>query len=131
MRKLLPIIIFLLILAAASAAQNVKRIEFAKGAVSAVVKGFLRDYESRQTFLIRVREGQTLRVEQIKPDESLKYVTVAVKSLSGEYVGDSDASCNNRKEISPTVAGDYLIEVVECRKADPWRGKFKLKVSVE
>jgi hypothetical protein len=45
-------------------------------------------------------------------------------------VGDSDASCNNRREISPTVAGDYRIEVVECQKADRWRGRFYLRVSV-
>lgn len=131
MKKILPLIICLLVLTAASLAQNVKRIKFARGAISAMATGTLHNYKSKKVFVIRVRRGQTLRTEQIKSDRSLKYVTVFIKAPSGKYIGDSDASCNNRKEISPTSAGDYRIEVVECQKADAWRGSFKLKVTVE
>jgi hypothetical protein len=49
---------------------------------------------------------------------------------TGEEVGDSDASCNDRREIASTTAGDYRITVVECRKGDPWRGSFRFRVTV-
>ncbi len=48
-----------------------------------------------------------------------------------DITGDEDASCNNRKSVSPTVDGYYRIEVVECRKADEWKGEFRLQVTVE
>lgn len=107
-----------------------ERITFAKGETSKIVTGELKDYNDSKTFIIEVQKGQTLKTEQDKSDESLHYITAYVKNPAGAGVGDSDASCNNRREISPTEAGDYKIEVVECKKADPWKGSFKLKVSV-
>jgi hypothetical protein len=62
--------------------------------------------------------------------DSPRRITIFVKDPNGNDIGDSDASCNNRREISPTEAGDYTIEVVECRKADPWRGRFTFRVAV-
>ncbi len=132
MRKIfyaLTVAAFLLV--AATFAFSQQRIKFRSGARAATVNGNLYSYKSRKVFVIRVRRGQTLSTEQIKPDASNRYITVSIKAPNGEIVGDSDASCNNRKEIAPTRAGDYRIEVTECRKADPWRGSFRLKVSVE
>jgi hypothetical protein len=111
-------------------AQKTQRITFKRGAKQVAVSGNLNSYKSKSYFTIRVRAGQTLTTEQSKSDSSTHYITVAIKAPNGEYVGDSDASCNNRKEITPTEAGDYRIEVVECQKADRWRGNFKLKVRV-
>jgi len=108
-----------------------ERITFKRGAKQAVVTGYLKNYRGKKVFVIRVRRGQTLRTEQLNRNSTGGPVTVAIKAPNGEYVGDSDASCNNRKEISPTVAGDYRIIVVECMKADPWRGNFRLKIRVE
>jgi hypothetical protein len=108
-----------------------QRITFKRGARAAVVTGNLNGYRSKRVFIIRVRRGQTLSTEQTKPDASNRYITVSIKAPNGAGIGDSDASCNNRKEISPTRAGDYRIEVYECRKADAWRGSFRLKVRVE
>lgn len=110
---------------------SAERIKFKPGATSANVGGTLKNYEDAKNFLIEVKRGQTLRTEQIKEDNSLKYVTVEIQDSKGEYVGDSDASCNNRKEIKLTAAGDYRIKVKECQKADAWRGEFLLKISVE
>lgn len=92
------------------------------------VSGTLNSYRSRRVYVIRVREGQTLKTEQV--GDSPRRITIFVKGPSGDDVGDSDASCNNRREISPTEAGDYTIEVVECQKADPWRGRFTFRVTV-
>lgn len=131
MRKPLAFSLFLIILSGQIFARPVKRIKFARGATEAIVAGKLKGYNDRQIYLLRVRAGQTLKTAQIKSDSSLHYITVSIKDPNGQAVGDSDASCNNRKEISPTASGDYRIEVFECRKADPWRGNFKLLVSVK
>ena len=131
MKKLLFLLTFLLIVGCTTAfAQTTSRINFRRGAYSAVVSGSLRSYKSERTYLLRVREGQTIRTEQIKPSQSLKYVTIHITDPSGNPVGDSDASCNDRREISPTVPGDYRIRVVECQKADPWKGWFRFKIAV-
>jgi hypothetical protein len=94
------------------------------------VSGSLRGYNSERSYLLRVLEGQTIRTEQLKSSRSLKYITIYITDPNGSPVGDSDASCNDRREITPTIPGDYRIRVVECQKADPWRGTFRFRVSV-
>ena len=110
-----------------AAGQHVSRIRFARGAEQAVVSGSLRGYGDKRTYVIRVRRGQTLQTEQVGDSH---HITIYVKSPLGDDVGDSDASCNDRRMATPTAAGDYRITVVECRKADPWRGRFRFRVSV-
>ncbi|HEY0430138.1 MAG TPA: hypothetical protein VGC76_20310 [Pyrinomonadaceae bacterium] len=111
--------------------QKKQRVKFGRGAVQTTISGKLNGYKDKQVYVIKVRKGQTLNTEQIKSDASTHYVTVEITSPSGEDVSDSDASCNDMKEVTPTAAGDYLITVYECQKADRWRGSFKLKVSVK
>lgn len=108
-----------------------ERINFTSGATTATATGNLKNYDDAKSFVVKVNAGQTLKTEQVKDEKSLHYVTVSVKDPKDEYVGDSDASCNNRKEISPTVAGDYILEVKECQKADAWSGDFRLKVIIK
>ena len=127
-RTLISILAILLFCSSASFAQNPTRIKFTRGAVRANVSGTLNSYRSKRVYMIRVREGQTLKTEQV--GDSPRRITIFVKDPNGNDIGDSDASCNNRREISPTEAGDYTIEVVECRKADPWRGRFTFRVTV-
>ena len=127
MRRILPLAALLFILVPIiSHAQT--RINFRRGAVSANVSGTLNSFRSKRTYRIRVRDGQTLTTRQI--GGSSRPITIFVKDPDGNEVGDSDASCNNRREITPTVAGNYTIEVIECRKADPWRGRFTFRVTV-
>ena len=114
-------------LASSAPAQRPTRINFARGARSAVVTGTLSGYRSSRNFVIRVRAGQTLSTAQVGDRHD---ITIAISGPGGEDVGDSDASCNNRREITPTEAGDYSINVVECRKADAWRGQFKFRITV-
>lgn len=120
-----------ILLITATFAFSQQRITFKRGARSAVAAGILNGYRRKKIFLIRVRRGQTLTTEQVKNNSSNRYISVSITAPGGEAVGDSDASCNNRKRISPTRAGDYRIEVYECQKADPWRGSFRLKVRVQ
>jgi hypothetical protein len=127
MKKLIQISIITAIFFALSIAafgQKATRIKFAKGKTSATVSGYLRGYKSKKVFVIRVRKGQTMRIN------SKQAVTVTVLK-SGVDVSDKDLSCNSRAIISPTASGDYRIEVVECIKVDPWRGTFWLRVSVK
>ena len=109
-------------------AQQTTRIKFRRGAIHADVSGTLNSFRSKRVFVIKVRDGQTLRTEQL--GGASRRITIFVKDATGNEVGDADASCNDRKEVSPTVAGDYTIEVVECQKADPWRGRFTFRVTV-
>jgi len=109
-------------------AQQTTRIKFRRGAIHANVSGTLNSFRSKRVFVIKVRDGQTLRTEQL--GGASRRITIFVKDATGNEVGDADASCNDRKEVSPTVAGDYTIEVVECQKADPWRGRFTFRVTV-
>jgi len=117
----------LLLLSISAFCQRSTRISFARGASSAVVTGSLKGYKQTRNYRIRVRAGQTVRTEQVGDRHD---ITIYIQGPSGEDIGDSDASCNNRREISPTVAGDYRIQVVECRKADTWRGQFGFRVTV-
>ena len=127
-RKGLTLVGFFLLTVPIALAQTPTRIKFRHGAVRAHVSGNLNSFESKRTYLIKVRSGQTLRTEQI--GRASRPITIFIKDPSGNGVGDSDASCNNRREISPTEAGNYTIEVVECPKADPWRGRFTFRVTV-
>lgn len=130
MRSRLGVVVvtLLLVLSSGTAMSGQTRVKFRRGAVSANVSGTLNSYKGKRIYVIRVREGQTLRTEQVRG--STRPITIFIKDPSGEGVGDSDASCNNRREISPTTSGDYTIEVVECQKADPWRGRFTFRVTV-
>jgi len=126
MKKIIASVLVLMFLGiSAISAKPVKRIYFKKGATKAVVLGTMSGFKSKDIYILRVREGQTLKVD------SNRSVTLAVVDPAGEDVMDRDLSCNGRAEISPTVAGDYKIIVVECMKADPWRGTYKLNVSVK
>lgn len=130
MKKLLLLTLLLIPGCLSAFSQTTSRINFHRGAYSAVISGSLRSYKSERTYLLRVSEGQTIRTEQIKPSRSLKYITIYITDPNGQPVGDSDASCNDHREITPTVSGDYRIRVVECQKAEPWQGRFRFKISV-
>jgi hypothetical protein len=136
MKKLFPIlavavILFMTATFAHSQLVGRERVRFKRGARSAIVTGNFGGYKDRKIFVVGARRGQTLSVEQIRSNSSNRYVTLVIKAPNGEDVTDSDASCNNRKLVKPTVAGYYRIEVKECQKADAWRGSFRLKVTVK
>ncbi len=104
-----------------------QRIKFARGATSAVVTGNLSGYKSKRTFVIKVRAGQKLTTAQVGSNA----ITVDIKPPAGStWEPDMAADCHNRHEVEPTDAGDYILTVTECQKADPWRGKFRLRVTV-
>ena len=105
------------------------RVKFAPGAMSAVVNGKLSNYKDQETYLLEVRKGQTLQVEQLYPGN--QRVTLGITAPNGEDASDMDLSCNNEKTVNPTLAGDYSISVHECMKADEWKGNFKLKITVK
>ena len=127
MKKIISILMLIAVFGIHSAvfAKPAKRIYFKKGATKAVVSGKMSSFKSKDIYVLKVRAGQTLKID------SNRSVTLAVLDPAGEDVMDRDLSCNGRAEISPTVAGDYKIVVVECMKADPWKGSYKLNVSVK
>ncbi len=124
----LALAIFALPLAAN--AQKVQRIKFKKGATSTIVTGSLKNYQDKLRYVINLRAGQTFEIEQIGKTGN-HYVSVYVTALKGEDDGGLDASCHSNYRLDKTVAGDHKFEVVECQKADEWKGTFKLKITVK
>ncbi len=111
----------------AAAASSQTRIIFKPGARTAVVTGRLSGYKDHKTFVIRVRRGQTLTTGSA----GINYITVDITAPRGStYEPDLAADCHDRHEVTPTAAGDYIITVTECTKADRWRGRFRLRVTV-
>jgi hypothetical protein len=126
-RKVVFYLALLVIVCGSSvAAFGQTRIKFVRGGVTATPSGRLNGYNSKRIYVIRVREGQTLTTEQV----SGKPISIFITGPDGEEAGDMDASCHSNREITPTIAGDYKLRVVECRKADPWRGTFRFRVTV-
>jgi len=129
MKKLILIAFTFVVLSVCSVAASaqVTRIHFAPGATSKVVTGTLSGWKSHRTYVIHVKKGQTLTTESVKNS-----ITIGVDAPPGStYEQDMAADCHDKNEVTPTARGDYKITVTECRKADPWRGTFKFKVSVE
>ncbi len=102
-----------------------QRIKFKRGATKTVVSGKLNNYKGVNNYVIRLNAGQTLSIS------SNRYITLGVSDPSGEDPMDYAADCHGRLEISPTLAGDYKFSVVECRKADPWKGTYKLNITAK
>ena len=125
MKKFILGSMILILAASISIFAKPKRIIFKKGATKAVVSGTFSGYQSKAEYVIKLRAGQTFKLS------SDRYITLSIADPNGEDATDSDASCNGRKTIAPTIAGDYKITVVECRKADAWRGKYKLFISAK
>lgn len=118
---------FLLTLGMSIMAQRPQRIVFPRGKSAATVSGTLTGYNSKRSFLIHVRRGQVLTTENIGNNS----ITISIEAPPGStYEQDMAADCHDRNEVNPTSAGDYKITVVECRKADRWRGRFKFRVRV-
>lgn len=104
-------------------------IKFPRGAYSTIVTAKLDGYDTEQNYTIAVGKGQSLDVKQIDRVNN-HYVSVYLTDPQGGNANDLDASCHSRATVSPTMAGSYAIKVVECRKADPWKGSYSLKVTV-
>lgn len=130
MKKLALFVAILGVLAFAStdvSAQKPTRITFAKGATEKVVTGSMTGFGSKRVYVIRVKAGQTLTSENAGDN----YITIDIKAPKGStYEPDLAANCHDQHEVTPTAAGDYIITVTECQKADPWKGTFKFKVIV-
>lgn len=124
---ILGVLIFVTMLSANAFGQKARRITFRRGATKAVVSGRLNGYKSEIDYIIRLRAGQTFSVS----GGGGYYVTLGVFDPTGADVMDYAADCHSHAEVSPTIAGDYKISVVECNKADAWRGTFKLTVKAE
>ena len=130
MKKLILFSIITLVLATAAiavSAQRATRVNFRRGAHSAVVTGYLSSYRQSKTFLIRVRAGQTMKVEGI----GVHAVSTFLEGPPGSnYQQDMAADCHSYADVDRTDAGDYKLTVQECAKADPWRGTFRVRITV-
>lgn len=127
MKKTTSILLVSMIVISQISARPVKRIKFPVGATLVVVTGTLTGFKDSQTYLIRMRANQHLITEQ----NGKNNITVSITSPKGEPLGDMDLSCHSNHDVEAKSAGDYKIEVVECQKADPWKGTFRMIVKAE
>lgn len=130
MKKLIVLIVLALGIAISTSivsAQRATRVNFRRGSHSAVVTGYLAGYKSERNFLIRVRAGQKMTIESIGTNG----VSTFLEGPPGSnYQQDMAADCHDHAEADPTDAGDYKLSVVECQKADRWKGTFRVRITV-
>ena len=125
--QILSLISVVFFLSLAVSAQT--RVNFAPGATSKTMTGQMNGLQSTRVYIIRVKRGQTMAIEQVGGGSHS--ITISeILDPAGNDVSDMDASCNNRMEISPTKSGDYRVTVQECTKVDEWRGTYKLRFQV-
>lgn len=125
MKKIVLFLLILIVSVTAFAMRPVKRIKFPKGATKVSVTGYLNGYRDSQTYLIKLRKGQTMKLD------ANRYVSLYITDPDGEDASDMDLSCHSHQTVENTKAGDYRIKAVECQKADAWKGSFKISVSVK
>ncbi len=126
----LALTILILPIAALGQKAQPERIYFKKGARETYVYGEMNGYRDRKTYIIRVRKGQTMSINN-ETDNNYGTVSLEIADPRGEDATNASVNCNSNKTVSPTRAGDYTINVRECQKVDEWKGKFKLKVTVK
>lgn len=108
----------------------VRRVSFVAGADHAVITGNLSGFDDAQYFVVNAAKGQTMTVEQLDQQGGGR-VSLYVTAPNGGDANDMDLSCHSSANVSPTAAGDYAIKVVECQKADPWKGVYGIKVTIK
>ena len=124
MKKIVLTALILFVTATVFAMRPVKRIKFPKGATKVTATGYLNGYKDSQVYVIKLRKGQTMKLN------ASKSVSLYITDPNGEDASDMDLSCHSHQIVENTKAGDYKIKAVECGKTDPWKGSFKLSVSV-
>ena len=124
MKKII-LILLSLVLGTSAFARPVKRIKFPKGATKVVASGYLKGYKDSQVYLIRLQKGQKLTID------ADRYVSLYITDPNGNDASDMDASCHSNQTVENTKSGDYKIRAIECLKADPWKGSFKLNIKVK
>jgi hypothetical protein len=115
--------------AAADAGIRQERVQFAKGATSAVVKGRLKGYATVD-YLVRAGAGQTLSVS-LKPSNPSNYFNVLPPGSKDVGMFNGSTSGNSFTGVLP-ADGDYAVRVYLMRSAARRNeaGDFTLTISV-
>lgn len=125
MKKIIAVALILVVYNVTVFAHHPIRIKFPKGSTKVTVSGTLNGYKDSKTYVIKLKKGQTMKLDADKP------VSLYITDPNGNDASDMDASCHSHQIVENTKAGDYKIKAVECMKADAWKGKFNLTVRVK
>ena len=96
-----------------------ERVQFARGASSATIKGTLKGYETRD-YILGARAGQTMRVQMATKSTFLYFNVLPPHSDEALFVGQNQADPQQWSGTLPTD-GDYRIRVYLVR-AEARRG---------
>lgn len=137
MKKVLVLLLSsLLVTSTTWAADAPKRLKFAKGATVLKVTDTISKTTKERHYVLKLRAGQTLEIDQINiksvsAGQTQKLVTTSLSGPTNDDLNDSDLSCNARKKVSSTKAGDYHLVVMPCGKVDPWTGSYTLSIKAK
>lgn len=104
-----------------------ERIKFARNTVSTMVTGNLQSFNSKRTYVIKLKAGQQFDIRQTP--NARHPITISVKDPYGRSINDWAADCHSYHNSITRLSGDYHITVTECKKADEWQGKFVMNVT--
>ena len=113
-----------MLLAPALVSAKDARISFRKGAVQAEVVGTLPGLGVQRCYLANARAGQHMRIEIVGDGATrgtLRFPSGQGDGQPGGLIYDDVLS----------ETGDYRICVEESQMADPWAGKFVLKLYIK
>lgn len=102
-------------------AEGQTRVQFARGATRATVRGYLRGINDQADFVLRLKSGQRVHIE-IKGRGATRGVLIYP---SGKQDGGPGGVIFDDR-IDET--GDYRVRVTESSMANAWRGSFTLVV---
>ena len=100
------------------------RIKFKRGATSATAQGWLTKPSDEAYFVLNARAGQHMRVTINGKGATRGTVIFPSGKADGQPGG---LIFDDRLDES----GDYRIRVTESQMAEPWRGRFTIKVEIK
>lgn len=110
-----------LVAIAGSVSSAQTRVNFARGATTATVRGYLRGIKDHADFMLRLKAGQHIRIE-IRGRGPTRGVLIFP---SGKQDGGPGGVIFDDK-IDET--GDFQIRVTESSMAEAWRGNFTVVI---
>jgi hypothetical protein len=126
LQKLVPLFSLLFLFGMAAYGQHgyrvTKRVTFKKGEVASTITGALGSHLENHEYILRAREGQTLKVELVSNDKNISFLIIAPNDTT------LDDATNRRGWTGElTRSGDYRIIVSTTTRG---HSRYRLRVQI-